>query len=97
MAALNFSLARRDFVDGGLELLAGQTIVAAEGLLEGIQLAFEVGYVHALAAGDLQFFLDAYRLLGGIDQEGDNRPEELRADHVHLGVTIGDIDNAAVV
>ena len=78
-----------DFVDGGLELLAGQTVIAAEGLLEGIQLAFEMGHVHALAAGDLQFFLDADRLLGGIDQEGDDRAEELRA--------IGDIDNAAVV
>ena len=86
-----------DFVDGGLELLAGQTVIAAEGLLERVQLAFEMGHVHALAASDFQFFLDAYRLLGGIDQEGNNRPEELRTDHVHLGVAVGNIDNAPVI
>ena len=86
-----------DFVDGGLELLAGQTVIAAEGLLERIQLAFEMGHVHALTAGDLQFFLDSYRLLGGIDQQGDDRPEELRTDYVHLGIAVGDIDDAAVV
>ena len=86
-----------DFVDGGLELLAGQTVIAAEGLLERIQLAFEMGHVHALAAGDLQFFLDADRLLGGIDQQSDDRPEELWTDHVHLGVAVGNIDNAPVI
>ena len=86
-----------DLVDGGLELLAGKAIVAAEGLLEGSQLALEVGHNDALAAGNGELPLVFHSLLGRIHQEGDDSLEELGTDDVHLRVAMGDIHDAAIV
>lgn len=55
-------------VDRGLELLAGEAIVAAEGVFESQELVFKVGDIHALAAGNRKLALVVHRLLGGIHQ-----------------------------
>ena len=86
-----------DLVDSGLELLAGEAIVAAEGILEGFQLALEVGHIDALAACDSKLALVVDGLLGGVHQKGDDGFEELGADDVHLRVAMGDIHNTTVV
>ena len=84
-------------VDGGLELLASEAIVAAEGVFESFQLALEVGHIDALATCDCKLALVVYGLLGSAHQEGDDGLEELGTDDVHLRVAVGNIHDTAVV
>ena len=44
-------------VDGGLELLASEAIVATEGVLESQKLVLKVGDIHALTASNHQLAL----------------------------------------
>lgn len=57
-----------DLIDGGLELLAGEAIVAAKGVLESQKLVLKVGDIHALTAGNRKLALIVHCLLGGIHQ-----------------------------
>ena len=75
-----------NFVDGGIELLASEAIVATEGVLESQKLVLKVGDIHALTASNHQLALVVHSFFCGIHQEGDDSLEELGADDVHLRV-----------
>ena len=66
-----------NLVDGGLELFAGNAIVAAECVLEGFQLTLKVGHIDALATCDCKLALVLDSLLCGVHQDGNDGLEEL--------------------
>ncbi len=86
-----------DFVDGGLEFFEGEVVVTGEGAFEGIQFLLKVGDVDTLGFHQGEFRLVLHGVHRGVAEEGDHRNEELRADDIHLGIAVRDIDDAGVV
>ena len=86
-----------NLVDGRLDLLAGQTVVPGELVLEIKELVFEVRHVDALLAGELEFLLHGDGVPGGVDQEHNQRLEELGTDDEHLRISVRNIHDAGVV
>ena len=83
-----------NFLDGGLEFLAGETVVAAKGILEGVELALEIAEVDGLALGNGQLPLQVDALTRGLHEERDEGDEELGPDDVHLLVAVRLVDDA---
>ena len=50
-------------INGCLELLTGDAVVASKGILEGYELVFEVGDIHTLATGKAQLLFITNRVL----------------------------------
>ena len=86
-----------DLLDGGLELAAGEVVVASELRLEVLHLLLEVRDVDVLIAYLGELGLVRKRRKRGVAQDADNRDEELRADDVHLLVTVAHVDDTLVV
>ena len=83
--------------DGLLELLAGETVIPSESILEGLKLFLEVCDIDALLTGESELLLHADSVLGRVDQQGDHRLEELGSDDVHLRILVRHVHDAAVV
>ena len=75
---------RVDALDGLVVLLLRVGDVLGEAVLEGEELVLELGEVHALVLRHGELLLVGEGLLGGLDQEGDDGDEVVRADDVHL-------------
>ena len=71
--------------------------VVQELSLKEIQIVFKICDVKILIFDFRNLALVIKSVEGGISQEGDYRNKELRANHVHLRILVGNIYNAGVV
>ena len=86
-----------DLINGLLEAVAGQRIVAAKLIFKIQKLLLKTGNIQILIPHCLQFPLVLQGIHGSIPQNGDDLNKKLRADHVHLRIPVGHVHDARII
>ena len=86
-----------DFVDRALEAPGCEIVILREGVLERLEIGFEVGDVDALRLDERKLRLVFQRVHRGIPEQRDDGNEKLRPHDVHFRITMENVDDSGVV